>query len=492
MALRLSPGLVRDALSAHSWLGLMVGALMYLICLSGALLVFQTELERWEQPAVPEFLEYDRAAAETAFNDAILNPDFVTEHMYLVLPTKDSPRLRISSEDASYFLNADGSRGIDEEIGFSEMLVKLHLYLHLPESWGIILVSATGAILAGLIVSGLFAHPKIFRDAFHLRLGGNRALTQTDIHNRLSVWGLPFHLLIAITGAYFGLALINLGVVAELNYDGDRDTVAGMVFTPDPEVDSPAGPVSIVAPLDYIEHAVPQASPELILVHDAGQRGQHVSLSAKHDGRLIYSENYRFDTDGTFIQTDGYADGPAGKQAVYSIYQLHFGWFAGFWVKLAYALLGLALAVVSVTGINLWLARRAQVSALDDAWAGIVWGSPFALALSAFTDIVLGVSATLAFWTALAAATALCLYQQDPAVSKRRLQMALVLSLAALMLGHGAVFGAAAVTGIGLAGNLALGLIASGVLLWLIGTRPEQALMTPVIHRHAQGLHTDN
>ena len=481
MAFSLSPGLVKDALSAHRWLGLMVGALMYLICLSGALLVFQTELERWEQPMVPEFLDYDREAAGSAFNRAILDPGFVTEHMYLVLPTEDSPRLRIASEEASYFLNADGSRGIDEEIGFSEMLVKLHLYLHLPESWGIILVSATGAILAGLIVSGIFAHPKIFRDAFHLRLGGNRTLTQTDIHNRLSVWGLPFHLLIAITGAYFGLALVNLGVVAELIYDGDRDTVAGMVFTPDPEVDSRPGPVDIVSALKYIEQEVPQASPEMILVHDAGLSGQHLSISAKHEGRLIYGENYRFDADGEFIQSDGYADGDTGKQAVYSIYQLHFGWFAGVWVKLAYALLGLGLAVVSATGINIWLARRSAVSALDDAWIGVVWGTPVALTVSAFADIVLGVSATPAFWTALTASTALCLYWQDPAVSRRRLQWTLALGLTLLILGHVAAFGAAALTGIGLAGNLALCLTAGCTTLWLIRTRPDRAAMTPAI-----------
>lgn len=481
MAFRLSPALVKDSLGAHTWLGLMVGALMYLICLSGALLVFQNELERWEQPQIEEFVDYDRAAAERTFNEAIFNPGFVTEHMYLVLPTEDVPRLRIASEDASFFLDAHGSAGEVERIGFSEMLVKLHLYLHLPESWGIILVSTTGAILVGLILSGLFAHPKIFRDAFHLRLGGNRALTQTDIHNRLSVWGLPFHLLIAITGAYFGLALINLGVVAELNYDGDRAAVADTVFSADPVVDSQPGPVNITAPLAWIEAQVPNATAQMVLVHDAGKAGQHISISAAHEGRLIYGENYRFDADGTFISSDGYADGPAGKQAVYSIYQLHFGWFGGFWGKLAYALLGLALAVVSATGVNIWLARRGQVSALDDAWAGIVWGAPLALTVAALTEITAGVSATAIFWLALGAATAACLYWRDPTGSRRRLQAALLAALVLLILGHGMTFGGAALRGIGLAGNLALLLLAAGIALWLFRSQPERSSVNVAI-----------
>lgn len=59
-----------------------------------------------------------------------------------------------------------------------------------------------------------------------------------------------------------------------------------------------------------------------------------------------------------------------GKQVVYSMYYLHFGHFGGFAVKLIYTILGLALTVVSVTGINIWLARRRHRDALNDLWRG--------------------------------------------------------------------------------------------------------------------------
>jgi hypothetical protein len=32
------------------------------------------------------------------------------------------------------------------------------------------------------------AHPRIFKDAFRLRIGGSVRLEQADLHNRLSVW----------------------------------------------------------------------------------------------------------------------------------------------------------------------------------------------------------------------------------------------------------------------------------------------------------------
>ncbi|MGH8167919.1 MAG: PepSY domain-containing protein, partial [Woeseiaceae bacterium] len=80
--------LVRKSLSAHSWLGIMVGGLMYLVCLSGTLAVFSEEFERWEQPYVDEFRDVDPQVADAAFNAALASDIRITPHMYLVLPTE--------------------------------------------------------------------------------------------------------------------------------------------------------------------------------------------------------------------------------------------------------------------------------------------------------------------------------------------------------------------------------------------------------------------
>ena len=48
-------------------------------------------------------------------------------------------------------------------------------------------------------------HPRVLRDAFHLRLGGSRRLQEADLHNRLGIWALPFHFTLALTGALCAL-----------------------------------------------------------------------------------------------------------------------------------------------------------------------------------------------------------------------------------------------------------------------------------------------
>ena len=69
----LSKSTVKKSLSSHSWLGLMIGALMYLICLSGAVLVFHAELEGWEQADAPRVNKLDIARAQDSFHRILEN-----------------------------------------------------------------------------------------------------------------------------------------------------------------------------------------------------------------------------------------------------------------------------------------------------------------------------------------------------------------------------------------------------------------------------------
>src|SRR3546814_13053298 len=86
-------------------------------------------------------------------------------------------------------------------------------YTTLFRSRGIFLVGLIGVALLSSLVSGILAHPRIFRDAFHLRLGGSKRLQEADLHNRLGAWALPFHIFISLTGAFLGPTTIIVGVL---------------------------------------------------------------------------------------------------------------------------------------------------------------------------------------------------------------------------------------------------------------------------------------
>ena len=44
----------QNALNAHTWVGVFLSVLLFLVCLSGTVAVFHLEFERWEQPHIEE------------------------------------------------------------------------------------------------------------------------------------------------------------------------------------------------------------------------------------------------------------------------------------------------------------------------------------------------------------------------------------------------------------------------------------------------------
>jgi len=443
-----SPALVKQSLASHSWLGLLAGALMYLVCLSGTLAVFYLEFERWEQPQAEEYLDYNPAALDAAYTEVLERDPGATEHVYIGLPRADMPRATIATDNMGWFVNRDGSLGDPEAHDWTHILLHLHLYLHLPESFGMIVVSLLGVLLCGLIVSGFVAHPRLFKDAFSLRFRGSKRMEQVDIHNRLSVWGTPFHLMIGVTGAYFGLAALITLVIAKSYYGGDTDKVVGEIFGAEPRLEQQLDqPAAVGSAIEQVRQMAPDTTPFYVTLEDVETPQQFMLVGVEYPRRLIYAEQYRFDSAGNYLDRVGFSDGEAGKQAIFSVYRLHFGHFGGLLVKVAYVVLGLALTVVSVSGINIWFARRKTRDSLNSLWTGFVWGAPVALAASALAQVVLGIPGTAVFWVGMLIACAWSRMLDDDRRARRHLLWAGALTMLALAAGHMLRFGADSLTG---------------------------------------------
>lgn len=388
----------QNALNAHTWVGVFLSVLLFLVCLSGTVAVFHLEFERWEQPHIEEMENVSPDVVEKAMDTFLAQNTQESHHLYVVFPTSDIPRLVVENDHAAYFADSEGNLLEQESVSFTEMLVNLHLYLNLPQSWGMILVSALGAIICTLVVTGIIAHKRIAKDAFKLRRGGNGQQAQIDLHNRFGLWAAPFHLVIGITGAYFGMAGIILVVVASLNYEGDRDAVIQKIFTPDPVLAPQEGKPAIGRAFAQMETLAPEKSPIFLTVHEVGEPEQFIEIYAKAPNRMIYAEGYRFDTAGNFIGVAGYEFGEWGKQLVWAMYRLHFGDFAGLTSKWLYFVLGVMLTMLCVSGMEIWLSKKAHPPLASRLWYSTVWGSVSALALTAVADMFFTGSLIAVFW----------------------------------------------------------------------------------------------
>mgnify|MGYP000630977940 CR=1 FL=1 len=375
--------LAKKGLRAHSVIGLFISAVLYIICLSGTISLFKDELLLIEQQGEPVVREMQAGAAyKAAHNGMLMDPE--TKHLFLRLPTVKNPRAIVETDNLESYLNADGTVSVKAHTPWNEFLIDLHYYLTLPTSFGMLVVAIFGVFLFAMSVTGLVAHPKVFKDAFRFRGDRSEQMEKVDLHNRLSVWTAPFHISNSLTGAMIGLATLSALFVGTVKYDGDFEAVFAPVFGAEPEVNLEQAPIArIDKALDYMAVHYPEHPPIYVILHDPGTQGQYLQIMAEHMDRLIYAEKYNFNGDGEFIDTVGSADGTVGQQVADSVYRTHFGYFGGFPVKVAFAIFGICLLVIITSGMKVYFLKQ-QAKGRDmrwhqAIWLGLVYGGPFLL-----------------------------------------------------------------------------------------------------------------
>lgn len=475
---RVPADFVRAVLKGHSSLGLAFAAAIYLVCLTGSIAVFAHEFQRWELAGTPRLESLSPEAAQRGLEGAIARAGGGVEHGYITLPSAELPQAIYTVEKdhvtRSWIADQDGAIVRSGDMPWTEFLTRLHINLHLPQSWGIFIVGLTGVALLSSLISGLLAHPRVFRDAFHLRLGGSRRLQEADLHNRLGVWALPFHLVVSLTGAVLGLTTIIVGVLGMALFQGDVNKVYALFIASPPRDDPRPAPVIDLRPMfAQIEGLSPGGHTAFIMLEHPGEMGGAALFNVERDdGRLSNVDAFAFDRSGKLYHAKKAADGNLGESILGAIGKLHFGWFGGGAIKVVYALLGLGLTYLAAGGVTIWLARRRDKRnpspGLERLWAATVWGQPAALSLAALTTAGLGAFVTKDLLIALWGAVTLIALAVSPRVRAETLASLLKRLAGAGLIAAGAVHAVLRPSDDPIAWAVDAGWLAIGaLLLWL-------------------------
>lgn len=399
---RVPADFVRAVLKGHSSLGLAFAAAIYLVCLTGSLAVFAHEFQRWELAGQPQLQTAAPQAVQRALEGAIARVGGGVEHAYITLPDHELPFGLINVEKdgthSDWLFDQAGTIVGPGELPWTEFLTRLHINLHLPQSWGGFIVGLTGVALLSSLISGLLAHPRIFRDAFHLRLGGSRRLQEADLHNRLGIWALPFHVLVSLTGAALGLTTIIVGVLGMALFQGDVNKVYALFIASPKDDPRPAPTIDLVPLFGQVAKLSPGGHIDYIMLEHPGEMGGAAMFNAERDiGRLANIDTFAFNRMGLY-HTKKPEENNLGESILGSLGKLHFGWFGGGAIKMIYGLLGLGLTYLAASGVTIWLARRrdkrSPAPGLERLWAATIWGQPAALSVAALVSAGLGAIAT--------------------------------------------------------------------------------------------------
>ena len=364
----------------HTWAGLTLGWLLFLMFLTGTAGYFDTEIDRWMQPELPH-AQTDLEATDTArvLLARLEKEAPEAERWFLQLPTgRNQPYPEVfwqgasvdaGASAASDSLQLNGKTGETfqaRDTGGGQLLYQMHWRLHyLSRTQADVIVGFATLFMLVALISGVIIHKKIFKDFFTFRPGkGQRSWL--DAHNVLSVLALPFHLMITYSGLVFmAFSYMPLVVVAHYGIDGDaRSQFIADVFEPPGLVEAANEPASLVPLTDLIARAERQwgdGRVRSIDIRHPGDRNARIILSenteqsvASTAGRLVFNG-----VNGELLHTVPSASSTA-RGARNLFIGLHEGLFAGPVLRGLYFFSGLLGTGMIATGLLLWAVKRRQ------------------------------------------------------------------------------------------------------------------------------------
>jgi len=388
----------------HGWTGLMLGWVLFVMCLAGTTSVFKPEIGRWMRPEATA--SADRVQAIAAATRWLASNTRGSAGWYLTAPDDRANIVEATYDSGGEYVAraldpVSGAPVARETLG-GEFFYRLHFELQLPFPWGRWLASIAALAMLTALVTGIIAHRRIFRDFFTFRpRKGQRSWL--DGHNALGVLAMPFHLMITFSGL-LTLASLNMpwGIVA--NYGNDlaaayRDLTPGAVDRPAAKRAAPLAPIAPM--LREAERRFGGASFSRVAIANPGDAASVVTVY-RSDAAQIGATVAEVSFDGPSGRVIGaWSEARPAVRTYAVIYGLHMGRFANGLLRWLYFLGGAMLTLAVASGMILWVVKRRERAPLSLANriverlnVGIIAGVPvgFAVYLCANRLLPLGLA----------------------------------------------------------------------------------------------------
>ena len=378
----------------HRWFGLFIAVFLLISGLTGALIAWDHEIDEWLNPHLFFAPLTEQAQTPMALADQLEAADPRLRISYLPLYVEPGHSLGIRVDprpDANAVLPDLGfdQMALDPASGavlgqrlWGEMslstqsimpfLYKLHYSLHLPDGFGLELgilllgiVSVVWMIDSAIALWLAFPSWRSWRKslAFRWRQGGYKL--NFDLHRSGGVWIWALLLMMAVTS-----------VSMNLPFQVMRPLVS--LFSP-----LTPSPFELRAPLSLAQAPAPQidrAEALALAMAEAQRRGitapagglfysaefglygvGFFAPGADHgDGGLGNPWLYINAEDGTLLPASIPGEGSAGDLFMQAQFPLHSGRILGVTGRVLVSLLGVLIGVLSLTGIVIWLRKRAS------------------------------------------------------------------------------------------------------------------------------------
>ena len=469
--MKFSSQTLRTFTTLHTWVGLVAGFALFVAFYAGALTVFHHDIPLWQTPASVDQPAATLPDAQRLLDGVLERHPAARAHMGMTFPGGDHPQPIAYWQDAkgtwqyAWLDHYDGSV-TPPQTGLAELVNELHYTLGLPVA-GIYLMGVVSLLYGVALLSGLVIHlPKLAGDLFALRPGRNLKQFWQDAHNIIGVLSLPFHLMVAVTGALLCLVFLQMALLNPLIYDGKLLQAVPSAMDTAPVRAASGAPGGAVDLADLHARSLQVArdqgvqgfEPAYLKLANAGDANATIEITGESEGTLGPAGAVAFDVaSGRLLASQLPGRRDANHATLSAAYALHFGEFGNGVVAWLYFLIGLGGAFLFYSGNLLWIESRrkrrqveqgrAQVN-MARATVGVCIGLVVAISAAFVAAQVLermapqSVDAGIRWVCFLAwGACALWAALRRPAQAARELLWAAAVVTALVPLAHGALSG---------------------------------------------------
>ncbi|RRS09763.1 PepSY domain-containing protein [Pseudoalteromonas sp. J010] len=368
----------------HTWVGLLVCWLLFLIFFAGTASFFRHEISLWAQPATHHLPQYNHAFQQQTVTKSIERFQHTAptaESWRIEMPTERRPSLLLMYSEKPKEGERRGKRHSEyldpitldalpefRDTKGGNFFYRLHFDLHymnaITARW--IVCFATLFMLIALI-SGVVIHKRIFKDLFQFR--SKKGLRSwLDAHNVSSVIALPFHIMITYTGLVT-LIFMLLPQPAQQRYE-DKQTLRAErypLLATAPATGQPLQELALNKVLDHYYTNSGNAPLRRIVISSPNDASATIKLYA-NAGRAVQDDppSWMYNAaSGELLKTHNV--NLSGAENLYGgMIALHTGRLAEPTLRWLYFIAGLAGCVMIATGAVMWAKRLRQKLKRDE------------------------------------------------------------------------------------------------------------------------------
>ncbi|MEM8965380.1 MAG: PepSY-associated TM helix domain-containing protein [Bacteroidota bacterium] len=356
----------------HLWMGIGAGLILFVVCLTGTIYTFSSEIQ--------EMLEPERYEVSVQPDAQLLSAEAIAQQVEQALPEGKVTSLRIPADETRSYevsVKKEGERrgttylvdpytaeikGTTKGAGseFFMTIFRLHRWLLLDTEIGRPIVGVATLIFVFIILTGLVIwfpqRLKSWKQGLRIKFSGSWKRTNHDLHNALGFYSSFLLLIMALTGLQWSFEWYRTGLYNVLGVERNR---------PAEEFDiKPKDTESTLLVADFLRVAdeqLPYEGDYRISMSDEPQKP--VAITKYQTGFFAPSAGDALKLNpytGEVLSLEVFSEKPWNEQIARSIKALHMGTFYGAFSKIIYFIACLIATSLPITGTIIWINKLSK------------------------------------------------------------------------------------------------------------------------------------